>query len=84
MYYGPRRCGQGWEPLIYVPSKAHIFFAHRALWGEIEQSRAQVEALAEICVIGVTVAVRIVMVHNGYIFLAAPMVLSLDSSLLGV
>ena len=29
-------------------SKAHIFFAHRAPWGEIEQSRAQVEALAKI------------------------------------
>ena len=65
-------------------SKAHIFFAHRAPWGEIEQSRAQVEALAEICVIGVTIAVRIVMVHNGYIFLAAQIVLSLDSSLFGV
>ena len=52
-------------------SKEHIFFAHRAPWGEIKQSRAQIEALAEICAIGVTFPVRTIEVHNGYMFLAA-------------
>ena len=58
------------DPFTFA-SKEHIFFAHRAPWGEIKQSRAQIEALAEICVIGVTFPVRTIEVHNGYMFLAA-------------
>ena len=58
------------DPFTFA-SKEHIFFAHRAPWGEIKQSRAQIEALAEICVIGVTFPVRTIKVHNGYMFLAA-------------
>ena len=57
--------------LFTFASKEHIFFAHRAPWGEIKQSRAQIKALAEICVIGVPFPVRTVEVHNGYMFLAA-------------
>ena len=66
----PNICSAEADPFTFA-SKEHIFFAHRAPWGEIKQSRAQIEALAEICAIGVTFPVRIVEVHNGYMFLAA-------------
>ena len=46
----------------------------RTIWvegSEMKQSGAQIEALAEICAIGVTFPVRTIEVHNGYMFLAA-------------